>query len=116
MIGRGDDYGVERFVVQRFAEILHALRLLSALRRGDRLADRAEQPAIDIADVSDLAIFPGGERRRKLAAAAANADDGHHNSFVGRRCPRAEAALASTVRPAATPRPLSANDRETRGG
>ena len=60
MVGRGDGDGVEVLVVQRLAEVLHALgRVAGQLLH--HFASRGEQPAVGIDQVGDLDVLHPGE-------------------------------------------------------
>ena len=50
MVGRGDDHGVDRLVVEHLAEILHAAGGLAALLAGDQFGPRGERVAVDVAE------------------------------------------------------------------
>ena len=88
VVGRGDDHGVDRLVVQGAAKVLHALRRAALLHLGQGAASRGEQLAVDVAKVGHAAIGPlrRGAPARVLPRPR-DADHRQDDSLVGRGRP-----------------------------
>src|SRR5207248_8269927 len=86
VIGRGYGDGVELLVLQGRADVLHALgRVAGELL--DRLRPRAEEPAVRVDQISDLAVLHLGELIDVRAAAAVDAGHADADHVVGAQHP-----------------------------
>ena len=87
MIGRGDDHGIDRGVVQGFAEVLDESWGDAALGLGHAIGPRGFQAAIGVAEVGDAAIGPLGEGRGQHQPAIPQPHDGQREPLIGRGPP-----------------------------
>ncbi len=61
VVGRGDDHGVNRVVVQSAAKILGELGRVAALRLGHAIAPRRLEAGVSVAQIVNAAVGPLGE-------------------------------------------------------